>query len=110
MSDAVWSQEFVSALAKFSANLSKSDYAIYNIDYSFMNFGSWTLEIGKRHDRIRFEWNGKESILTCSKASVGDSSSETNFNTVSEQKIEESSMPISLFAASEIAARNLSAT
>ena len=49
MNDAESSASFMSALAAFSKSLSESEIAIYGVAYDFLHFGSWTIELGKRH-------------------------------------------------------------
>ena len=110
MSDAEWSREFVSALADFSAVLSKSNIAIYGIDYSFEAFGCWTLEIGNRHNRLRLGWDGRESTLACSSSSVADSRATKEWNLVAEEKVPNGSSSEVILSAAKKFVSHLEAT
>ncbi len=101
MSDAESSESFVSALATFSKRLATSGVAIYGIAYDFLHFGSWTIELGKRHGRLLLQWDGKESLMTCSEADVADSQNTRDWKPVLEKSIGDASTPSRIFAAAE---------
>ncbi len=55
--------------------LAQYGVAVYHHARYFEGFGSWTLEVGRRHHRFKFDWDGKEfcmTVSTCSKSSGGD--------------------------------------
>ena len=73
MSDSEWSSMFLSALAAFAKSLGQSNLAIYSVDYNLEIFGSWTIELGRRHKRSLLQWDGKEFVLSLSRCNVSNS-------------------------------------
>jgi hypothetical protein len=48
---------------------------VYRCEFDFLAFGSWTIETGTRHRRIRIVYDGKEHRLCCSTAALENTSS-----------------------------------
>ena len=93
MSDSSQSTAFPLAFGAFALRLASVDLATYGIAYDFLHFGSWTLEVGRRHERLLVQWDGKESSLSCSKCSTSDSGTSRKWTLVSEQSLKGSNEP-----------------
>jgi hypothetical protein len=57
-------------------------FAIYESQYHYMVFGSWTLIAGVRHRRLRFIYDGKEHNLSVAIAKFPDSQSASTWQTL----------------------------
>ena len=101
MNDAESSASFIAALAKFSQSMSESGTAIYRIEYYFLSFGSWTIELGTRHQRSLLQWDGKESRMSLSQWDVADSRAPQDWKLVAEERIADRSTHDQLFGAAE---------
>ena len=53
--------------------------AIYEHRYHYLAFGSWTIVAGRRKNRMRFDWNGKEKLLYVSQSEFPDSQAPANW-------------------------------
>ena len=91
MSDVNESQALVAGLVELAAALAASDIAVYGIAYDFLHFGSWTIEVGRRHHRLLLQWDGRETTLTVSKASVSDAHAQKQWKQVAERRVESQS-------------------
>jgi len=88
MDDSTESALFTDALAGFAKRLAARHVAIYGVAYDMLHFGSWTLEVGRRHRRILLAWDGKESSLGLSVRNLSDSSRvAADWRSVSETQI-----------------------
>ena len=87
MSDAAATSAFPIALAAFSSRIAASGIGIYGVAYDFLHFGSWTIEVGRRHDRLLIQWGGKESLLTLSTGEMVDSSSPRDWKMLKELSV-----------------------
>jgi hypothetical protein len=101
MNDAESSKLFLSALARFSTNLAKSDIVIYGIAYDFLHFGSWTIELGNRHSRLLLQWDGKESLMACSESDVADSQAPRDWKQVVDIPVKDATTQSGIFEAAE---------
>ncbi len=101
MNDSESSARFLSALATFSASLSQSGLAIYSVDYNMEAFGSWTIELGKRHQRSLLHWDGKEFVLSISQCEVPDSRAAREWKLVADEQIESRAADEELFRLAE---------
>ncbi len=101
MNDAESSASFMSALAAFSKTLSESEIAIYGVAYDLLHFGSWTIELGKRHHRSLLQWDGKELLMSLSNCDVSDSQAPREWKLVTEESVAEHSADDDLFRAAE---------
>jgi hypothetical protein len=89
MNDSESSANFLSALSKFSASLSHSGFAIYSVGYNMEAFGSWTIELGKRHRRLLVHWDGKDFILSVSRCEVADSRATKDWKLSADEQIDD---------------------
>jgi hypothetical protein len=48
---------------------------LYEHNYNYMHFGSWSLVVGTSKNRMQFSWDGKESYLGISVSSFQNSNS-----------------------------------
>src|SRR4029450_7188322 len=85
MSDVNESQASVAGLAGVAAAMAKSDIAVYGIAYDFLHFGSWTIEAGRRHQRLLLAWDGRARTLTVSTATVSDAQAQKDWKQVAER-------------------------
>jgi hypothetical protein len=101
MSDSEWSGNFLSALSKFSASLSHSSLAIYSVGYNMETFGSWTIELGKRHRRMLVHWDGRDFILSISRCEVADSRAAKDWQLSVDEQVGERLIDDELFRLAE---------
>jgi hypothetical protein len=87
MSDAAQSLVALAGINRLAEGLAKHNLAIYGLAYDYLHFGSWTIEVGRRHKRILLQWDGKESWLVISVAVVSDAQSAKDWKRVAEQAI-----------------------
>ena len=73
ISDAQSSVRHIEAVLAMAQRLSESDIAIYEHRWLALVFGSWTIVAGKRKERVRFSWDGRDGFLTVEQAAVPDS-------------------------------------
>jgi len=59
-----------SSIAGLEPKLSARKVRIFRHQYDYLNFGSWILEIGQPHKRLRFVRDGKERLLFVSMADL----------------------------------------
>ncbi len=59
------------------------DLTIFEHQYNYMVFGSWFLVIGKRKQRMKFSWDGKESYLGVEVSQFENSNSVAEWQPVS---------------------------
>lgn len=87
MHDSTESVVFPEALADFARRLAENRLAVYSVAYDMLHFGSWTLEVGRRHRRIRLAWDGKESSLDLAVGSSGSSNVAVDWMSVSQSRL-----------------------
>lgn len=87
MSDAAESQSIISGINGLVDDLARLDVAVYGIAFDYPHFGSWTIEVGRRHRRVLLQWDGKESLLTASVAAVPNSHGRKDWKCVAERAI-----------------------
>ena len=78
-------------LAAFSHRLAEIGYAIYQLEYHFFEFGSWSMECGRRHHRALLQWDGKESLVSLSQCVVADSRDPRDWNLITEKNVSDRS-------------------
>jgi hypothetical protein len=61
--DAEVSKSYFQRLARVSEKLAEDGIAVYAHRYDALAFGSWIVEAGTRHRRIRATYDGRESQL-----------------------------------------------
>jgi hypothetical protein len=93
MSDVKESQASVAGLAGVAAAIAKADIAVYGIAYDFSHFGSWTIEAGRRHQRLLLQWDGRERTLIVSTASVSDAQAQKHWKQVAERHVDSHGAP-----------------
>ena len=101
MNDVESSASFMSALAAFSESFSESGIATYGIAYDLLHFGSWTIEVGKRHHRSLLQWDGKEFLMSLSQCHVADSQAPREWKLVTEEPVANHSVHDEMFRAAE---------
>lgn len=82
ISDAQSSVRHIEAVLTLAQRLSASDIAIYEHSYYALVFGSWTIVAGKRKERVRFSWDGRDGFLTVEQAAFPDSRQRTEWEHV----------------------------
>jgi hypothetical protein len=87
MSDAAQSLSALVGINRLATGLAEQGLAIYGLAYDYLHFGSWTIEVGRRHKRILLQWDGKESLLVVSVAVVSDAQGSKDWKRVAEQPI-----------------------
>lgn len=78
-SDAQDFSQHIAAVLALSQRLAALDIAIYQHNYHALAFGSWTIVAGKRKERIRFTWDGRDRFLTVEQAAFPDSQQRTEW-------------------------------
>ena len=66
MDDPQSSLEHLRRLKALAGNLADRGIAIYEHEYTMLAFGSFCLELGTRHRRWGFSWDGKEGFISFS--------------------------------------------
>lgn len=74
-------------LVDAAKRLAERGIEVYEHHYNNLAFGSWTVIAGKRHEQVRFVWDGRDGFLTISEASFSDSRSTPAWNTVKQTGI-----------------------
>lgn len=72
-SDAQNSVLHLEAVHAMAQRLSALDISIYEHSYRALAFGSWTIEAGKRKERARCVWDGRDEVLTVEQGVSSDS-------------------------------------
>lgn len=88
ISDAQNSVKHIEAVLAIAQRLSSSDIAIYEHTYHALVFGSWTIVAGKRKERVRFSWDGRDGILTVEQAIFPDSQQRTEWEHVKTEGVD----------------------
>ena len=101
MNDADSSKNFISALAGFSHRQAEAGIAIYGVAYDFLHFGSWTIELGARHQRSLLQWDGREFLMSLSQCDVADSHAPREWKLVAEEPVADRSTHDQIFSAAE---------
>ena len=73
--DAEDSATYFGQLAELSRRLDEVGIALYSHRYDFLAFGSWMVEAGTRHRRVRVTYDGREGLLRFEDAFVHSSKS-----------------------------------
>jgi hypothetical protein len=63
VSDSQSAIDHLERLARLAGVLAERGIAIYEHEYLLLAFGSFRLELGTRHERWGFSWDGKEGFL-----------------------------------------------
>lgn len=87
-SDAQSSVRHIEAVLAMAQRLSASDIAVYEHSYHALVFGNWTIVAGKRKERVRFSWDGRDAFLTVEQATFPDSRQRTEWEHVKTQGID----------------------
>ena len=66
-----------------------------------MHFGSWTIELGRRHHRSLLQWDGKEFLMSLSQCNVADSQAPRDWKIVVEEPVGDHSTAGEVFGAAE---------
>lgn len=75
LSDAEVSTTHFEQLARVSKKLGDHGIALYSHRYDALSFGSWVVDAGTRHRRVRATYDGREGLLRFEKAAVDSSTS-----------------------------------
>lgn len=68
-------------------SLSARGIEIHEHHYFGLAFGNWTLIAGKRKERVRFDWDGRDAFLTISEAKFPDSQHSTEWTQIKQTGI-----------------------
>lgn len=74
VSDAEVSRAHFEQLAQLSERLGDRGIAVYSHRYDALSFGSWVVEAGTRHQRVRATYDGREGLLRFEEAAVSSNS------------------------------------
>jgi hypothetical protein len=66
MTDSESAIEHFRRLETLAAKLTERGIAVYEHEYTMLAFGSFRLELGTRHRRWGFSWDGKEGFISFS--------------------------------------------
>jgi hypothetical protein len=83
-----YSAGFLQALGGLAGRLEGHDIAVYDVAYSYLSFGSWSLVAGSRHRRLKFDFDGKENHLSVAESDFSDSQSRADWQTLPAPAIE----------------------
>jgi len=79
LSDTEVSKSHFEHLARLSQELGDDGIAVYCHRYDALSFGSWVVEAGTRHRRVRVTYDGREGLLRLDDAVVNSNSSPTEW-------------------------------
>jgi hypothetical protein len=79
MNESIKHIKLINELAEYCE---KYNLIIFEHEYNYMAFGSWSVIIGKSKHRIKFSWDGKESYLGIGLSSFQNSNSIANWEPV----------------------------
>jgi hypothetical protein len=79
ISDAEVSTTYFEQLARLSKKLGDDGIALYSHRYDALSFGSWVVDAGTRHRRVRVTYDGREGLLRVEDAVVNSNSSPTEW-------------------------------
>ena len=74
MNDAESALKHFQAINSLFERLKEIGVAVYEHQYYSLVFGSWTIVAGKRKQRTKFSWDGRDRFLDYSEADFPDSS------------------------------------
>ena len=89
--DCGFSATFFDALADLAKALLEHDLAVYENQYNYFAFGSWTLIVGTSHRRLRFEFDGKEDWLEVLESEFQNQGSQPQWKSVDTRQLERGS-------------------
>jgi hypothetical protein len=69
--DAVPSTGHFEFLAELVRDLRAEGFGVYSHRYEYLAFGSWMIDVGTRHRRLRLSYDGKEGSLQVSRGMAG---------------------------------------
>lgn len=75
LSDAEVSTSYFKRLARLSRKLGDDGIALYSHRYDALSFGSWVVDAGTRHRRVRATYDGREGVLRFESALVRSNAS-----------------------------------
>jgi hypothetical protein len=75
LSDAEVSTTYFERLARLSRKLGDDGIALYSHRYDALSFGSWVVDAGTRHRRVRATYDGREGVLRFESAVVHSNAS-----------------------------------
>ena len=70
---ALSSAEFIESFADLATRLAEIDVVTHTVDLRWGSFGGWTLIVNKRHEDVKFTYDGRDSFITVAASPVGDS-------------------------------------
>jgi len=68
------SAEFIEEFAGLAKRLAEIDVVTHTADLQWGHFGSWTLMVMKRHEAVRFTYDGRDSFITVAASPFENSS------------------------------------
>ena len=87
-------------LLSFSRRLAQDSYAIYELQFNMLAYGSWLLVAGTRKRRAQLSWDGRDFVLTCAVSEFPNSSSQSHWQSAGSRSLPPPSHT-SVFAAAE---------
>ncbi len=100
MTDSEHSQEFLDWISAFSRRLAAHKRAVYKVQYWYMAFGSWVIEVGSLKNRVVVGWDGKVFTLSADRAVYDGSGSVPDTRRISETVMRDASQEL-IFATAE---------
>ena len=88
LTEAQSSVRHIQAVLALAQRLAASDITIYEHNYNKLVFGSWTIVAGKRKERVRFSWDGRDAFLTVEQAGFPDSQQRTEWEHVKTEGVD----------------------
>lgn len=81
---ALYALSHITELKELLEQLVPLDVELQEHSFHPLSFGSWVLVAGRRKQRYRFIWDGKESLLSVSFSTFSDSQSAAQWNEMPE--------------------------
>ncbi len=108
-SDAQSSVSYMKAVLAMAQRLLESDIAIFEHRFHALAFGSWTIVAGRRKERARLSWDGRDGFLTIEQATFPDSRHQGEWEHVKTESVAVSDQEQALQAAERFLVRKFAA-
>jgi hypothetical protein len=100
--DVTGTVEFLAEAAGMAARLRERGRSVFEIQYSGLSFGSWSLAAGTPKHRVQVVWDGREGELRARAAVFSDSQSRPAWDEIARERPEDRAAAALLRATEQI--------
>jgi hypothetical protein len=87
MNDADEALKHLAKIVTIADAAARRDWALFQHDYLFLCFGSFTVEFGTRKKRRRYSWDGRDGFLDIQDSDFSDSRSPAKWKPIRNLKL-----------------------